>query len=400
MKCLLTLCAILGSALAASAAPAPEHPPAPQINPPPEPGQSAPDFTAKDILGKTVRLSDYRGKIVVLEPLVRGAVAEWSRKQYESGLLPAVQRRCVSNGVVWLLIDSSGIRRQAPAYPKKAFASDKMTITDWVLDNPFPRSIAWLYRMQANPQMFVVNREGILAYTGAIDDGPSAEGDRSATTNYLLRAVDELLAGKKVSVPHFKPEPDHPLSPALEIGQPAPGFTAKDITGNTIRLSDFKGKIVVLEAHDSKCTWNSRYYVTGLMPKLQRQFASNGVVWLNIDPGLDHQSSADAKKDWIRYRMALTAWIIDDSNQSICRRYGVRVTPQMFVIDQNGILAYSGAVDGFPVSPSGRPEFPYLRNAVNELLEGKEVSVPHMKPMGCEVMYPGLSQMEMSAGIQ
>lgn len=404
MKHLLTLCSILGLALVASGQPPLGHPSAPQVNPPPEPGQPAPDFTARDIYGQTVKLSDYKGKIVVLEPLlsprVTGGFNNRTRQQYQSGAMPALQRRCASNGVVWLILDCSGIRRQAPTDRKKAFASDKMTITDWIIDNPFPRSIAMQYRMEANPQMFVVNQEGVLAYTGAIDDSPAAEANASTTTHYLLQAVDELLAGKKVSVPHFAPVPDVVLSAPPVIGQPAPDFEVKDISGNTIKLSDYRGKIVVLEVHNSKCTWNTIYCDSGLIPVLQRQFASNGAVWLNLDTGLDRQSPADAKKDWARYKMTITAWIIDDSTQSLCRRYGARVTPQMFVIDKEGALAYSGAVDGYPLSSFGRPELAYLRNAVSELIEGKKVSVPHVKPVGCQVMYPGLSQMDLSGPIQ
>ena len=121
---------------------------------------------------------------------------------------------------------------------------------------------------------------------------------------------------------------------------------------------------------------------------LQRQFAIKGVVWLNIDPGLEHDSPADARKDMIRFKMSITDWIMDDSGQTLCRQCGIRVTPQMFVIDKDGILAYTGAVDGGILPVYRRPELAYLRNAVNELLEDKKVSVPHVKPGGCLVLYP------------
>ena len=66
---------------------------------------------------------------------------------------------------------------------------------------------------------------------------------------------------------------------AVEIGKPAPDFTATDINGKTVKLSDYKGKIVVIESYNSDCPFCNNQYKTGAMQKLQaiwRPRASSG----------------------------------------------------------------------------------------------------------------------------
>ena len=69
---------------------------------------------------------------------------------------------------------------------------------------------------------------------------------------------------------------------AAEIGKPAPDFTATDITGKTVKLSDFAGKIVVLESYNSDCPFCHNHYATGAMQELQSQLAAKGVVVLAV----------------------------------------------------------------------------------------------------------------------
>ena len=215
--------------------------------------------------------------------------------------MPASQRQCASNGVVWLIIDASAVRRQVPADPKKAFASGKLTITDWIIDTyPSPQSVATLYRtkgMSQMQEMCVIAKDGMLAYTGAIASEAAVDGDQSKTTNYLLQAVNELLAAKMVSVPHFEPKLELALSAEPEVGQTAPDFTAMDISGKTVRLSDYRGKIVVLESHQGACPWCHLEYQSDAMQAVQRQFASERrAAWLIVNPGLDQCSCPPTPK--------------------------------------------------------------------------------------------------------
>ncbi len=178
---------------------------------------------------------------------------------------------------------------------------------------------------------------------------------------------------------------------AAEVGQPAPDFTAKDINGQTIKLSDYKGKIVVLEAYNLDCPFCHNHFKTGAMQELQGEMAAKGVVWLLVDsvnpknPG--YRTPEQAKKEWAAQKIKATTWI-DDNSGEVGKKYGMRTTPHMFVIDKNGVLAYQGAIDDRP-SPEGDPRTAhnYVREAVGKLQAGEKVTVSQTKPYGCAVKY-------------
>jgi peroxiredoxin len=178
---------------------------------------------------------------------------------------------------------------------------------------------------------------------------------------------------------------------AAEIGKPAPDFTGTDITGKTVKLSDYKGKIVVIESYNSDCPFCHDHYATGATQDLQKELTAQGVVWLlvnSVNPkNSSHRTAAEAQQEWTALKLAATAWI-DDSDGTIGHRYGMKTTPHVFVIAADGTLAYNGAMDDQP-NPFHDPRTAknYVRTAVKELLAGKPVTVPETKPYGCGVKY-------------
>ena len=178
---------------------------------------------------------------------------------------------------------------------------------------------------------------------------------------------------------------------AAEIGKPAPDFTATDINGQTHKLSDYKGKIVVLESYNLDCPFCHNHYRTGAMQELQRDLTAKGVVWLlvnSVSPEYpNHRSTEAAKKEWASQKINATAWL-DDSSGKVGKAYGMRTTPDMFVIDQHGTLVYEGAIDDRP-APYGDPRTArnYVREAVQELQAGQKVAVSETKSYGCGVKY-------------
>src|SRR5438105_9597379 len=70
---------------------------------------------------------------------------------------------------------------------------------------------------------------------------------------------------------------------AAQVGQPAPEFTATDINGKTHKLSDYKGKIVVLEAYNLDCPYCHNHFKTGAMQELQGELTAKGVIWLLVN---------------------------------------------------------------------------------------------------------------------
>ena len=177
----------------------------------------------------------------------------------------------------------------------------------------------------------------------------------------------------------------------LEIGKPAPDFTGTDIQGKTIKLSDYKGKIVVLESYNGSCPFCKNHYHSGAAQELQRDLTAKGVVWLLVNSvgpeNSNHRTPAEARAEWADQKMAATAWI-DDSAGTLGHLYNMKTTPHLFVIAADGVLAYEGAMDNNP-KPFGDPRAAknYVSAAVEELMAGKPVTMPQTKPYGCAVHY-------------
>ena len=178
---------------------------------------------------------------------------------------------------------------------------------------------------------------------------------------------------------------------AVEIGKPAPDFSGTDINGRTIKLSDYKGKIVVTESYNSDCPFCKNHYQTGAMQELQKNLAAKGVVWLIVDSvskdNFSYRTPAQAGKEMADQKITATAWI-DDHSGAIGHLYEMRTTPHMFVIAADGTLAYDGAIDNRP-TPFGDPRTAknYVSAAVDELLAGKPVAIAQTKLYGCGVHY-------------
>jgi peroxiredoxin len=178
---------------------------------------------------------------------------------------------------------------------------------------------------------------------------------------------------------------------AVEVGKPAPDFTGTGINGKTIKLSDYKGKIVIIESYNSDCPFDANHYKTGAMQELQKDMAAKGIVWLIVDSvnkkNFSYRTPEQARKEFADQKMTATAWL-DDNAGTIGHLYGMETTPHMFVINKDGTLAYDGAIDNM-ADPSHDPRTAknYVRAAVGELLASKPVTIASTKPYGCSVKY-------------
>ena len=178
---------------------------------------------------------------------------------------------------------------------------------------------------------------------------------------------------------------------AIEVGKTAPDFTGTDINGKTVKLSDYKGKIVVIESYNSDCPYDANHYKTGAMQETQKDLAAKGIVWLLVDSAnkknFSYRTPDQARKEFADKKITATAWI-DDNAGTIGHLYGMETTPHMFVIATDGTLAYDGAIDNKP-DPFHDPKTAknYVRVAVDEVIAGKPVEVSQTKPYGCAVKY-------------
>jgi peroxiredoxin len=178
----------------------------------------------------------------------------------------------------------------------------------------------------------------------------------------------------------------------VEIGKPAPDFTLTDCSGKKVSLSDFKGKVVVLEWVNHGCPFVVKHYGSGNMQKLQADAVAKGVAWLSIcssAPGKQgHATPSDSAKKCAETQSAATAYLIDESGE-VGKQYGAKRTPEMYVIDANGVLAYHGAIDDKKsVDPGDIASAKnYVTAALDEILAGKPVSTPKTEAYGCSVKY-------------
>lgn len=165
-----------------------------------EVGKAAPDFSLTDYTGKVFKLSDYKGKIVVLEWFNKGC--PFVKKHYGSKNMQTLQKKYIGKGVVWIAIVSSAKGKEGYLNPEEVKPLVKemgINATALLLD---PNgTVGKAYQAKTTPHMFVIDKTGVLTYAGAIDDKPSTDlADIKGAKNYVSAALDELLAGKKVTV--------------------------------------------------------------------------------------------------------------------------------------------------------------------------------------------------------
>jgi peroxiredoxin len=178
----------------------------------------------------------------------------------------------------------------------------------------------------------------------------------------------------------------------LEIGRPAPDFSATDSAGTVRHLADFRGKTVVLEWTNADCPYTRKHYTSGNMQSLQELARQRGVIWLSVissapgKQGYVNGSEADALS---RSRHAVPAAVLLDPSGVVGRLYGAKTTPHMFVIDGRGDLRYMGGIDSIAtaeVADIPKAE-PYLKEALLAVVDDKPVSNPVTRPYGCSIKY-------------
>jgi peroxiredoxin len=179
---------------------------------------------------------------------------------------------------------------------------------------------------------------------------------------------------------------------APQIGRPAPDFTAVDSKGNSLTLSQYRGKTVVLEWTNADCPYTRKHYSSGNMQSTQALAQKDGIVWLSVissAPGKQGFVDGVAADRLTQSRGASPTAVLLDSKGTVARLYEAKTTPHMFVIDKNGALQYMGGMDSLAttdISDIARAE-PYLKEAMLAVAEGSPVAHAVTKPYGCSIKY-------------
>ncbi len=168
----------------------------------------------------------------------------------------------------------------------------------------------------------------------------------------------------------------------LVLGTKVPDFQGKDLQGQQHRLRDYAGKIVVLEWSSPECPYSRRYYANGTLDSLYEYAAKNGIIWINIVPRLQKLTLKQALERFDTSKKI----VILDTELDISTAYGATTTPQIFILNRQGILSYSGAIDSTAMlKKTASKVVPYTRNALDDLLAGREVSKKITRSFGCFV---------------
>jgi peroxiredoxin len=183
-----------------------------------------------------------------------------------------------------------------------------------------------------------------------------------------------------------------PVVAQQTTGQPARDFKLTDMNGRTVQLSQFKGKTVVLEWHNSGCPFVQKHYNSGNMQKTQAAAVGQGAVWLTVNSGAAGQQghmTLEQTRAFMKSSGSKASNYLLDPEGTVGKGYDAKTTPHMYVINPAGTLVYQGGIDDKPTADVA--DIATARNhvlaALGEVKAGKPVSVAESRPYGCSVKY-------------
>jgi peroxiredoxin len=199
----------------------------------------------------------------------------------------------------------------------------------------------------------------------------------------LLRSAATAMAGfLMTAAAHAAPE----------VGKPAPDFSAVDSNGKAVKLSDYKGKIVVLEWTNDGCPYVQKHYSSKNMQTLQKEETAKGIVWLTVissAPGEQGYLKGDEANKLTKSRGAAPTAVLLDPEGKVGRLYDARTTPHMFIVNPEGSLVYMGGIDDKPTTNPAdiKTAKNFVRAALDSVAAGKPVERAITRPYGCSVKY-------------
>lgn len=182
----------------------------------------------------------------------------------------------------------------------------------------------------------------------------------------------------------------------VQIDSKAPNFELTDTYGNKISLESFKGKKVILEWTNHGCPFVAKHYKTKNMQSTQETAKTEDAVWLSIissAPGTQGFVTKEEANELTTSRQASPAHVLLDPTGAAGKLYSAKTTPHMYIINEEGLLKYQGAIDdaggrGFMFKDLLQAKN-YIKIGINELNQGKKITDPVTKPYGCSVKYAG-----------
>jgi peroxiredoxin len=164
----------------------------------------------------------------------------------------------------------------------------------------------------------------------------------------------------------------------LELNHPAPEFTLPDLDGRIHMLSDYRGKIVIVNFWSAECPHAERFD-TNIKASLAEW--SEDVTLLSV---ASNANESDEMINGTAHRREIPL-VLRDADGSVADRYEAQTTPHAFVIDRQGILRYRGAVDDVTFRQREPTRF-YLRETIEALLTDRMPEIAEIQPFGCTIV--------------
>jgi peroxiredoxin len=164
----------------------------------------------------------------------------------------------------------------------------------------------------------------------------------------------------------------------MRINEPAPDFQLPDLYGDMLQLRDFRGKIVIINFWSCECPHSERTDRELMAMLVQWR---EDVVLLPVAANRIETPQAIAEAA----RMRRLPQVLMDSDHAVADLYQAQTTPQVFIIDRDGILRYAGAVDDTSFRQR-RPTRFYVDEAVEALLDGRLPALAETASYGCAIV--------------
>jgi cytochrome oxidase Cu insertion factor (SCO1/SenC/PrrC family) len=167
-------------------------------------GSPAPDFTLPDLDGKPVHLADYRGKVVVLEWF--NPECPFVKASHSKGSLVGAADKHLAEGTVWLAVNSGAPGKQGAGAEKSRAGKEQFGLKHPILIDE-SGTVGKLYGAERTPHLYVIDKNGVLVYRGAVDNSPDGIGESPADgklVRYVDEAVQALASGKALAVAETK----------------------------------------------------------------------------------------------------------------------------------------------------------------------------------------------------
>ncbi len=172
----------------------------------------------------------------------------------------------------------------------------------------------------------------------------------------------------------------------LGAGIPKADNKLQDISGKDVTLRNAmkeNGLLVMFSCNTCPVVINNQ-------PRTKEicQYAiskSIGVVLLNSNEGNRKSSESLTAMQAYAKDQAYSWYYAEDKNNELADAFGASRTPECFLFDKNGKLVYHGAIDDSPSADAASVNRHHLKEAMNEVLGGKEVSVKQSKSVGCSI---------------